>query len=93
VIGSDKPALVDDEDFEWASKFEWFLDENGYVVRWRMPGEVGMADDDEWIDLASEVVCRHTPGLSLSKFRRVRSQEIIERNRRAKERREKGSAA
>jgi hypothetical protein len=32
VIGSDKPAVVDHDDFRWAIAFTWKLSSNGYVV-------------------------------------------------------------
>jgi hypothetical protein len=71
VIGFDRPATVDDEDFEWAQKHDWFLDENGFVVKLRQPGEEGLADDDDVIEMGTEVYCCRT-GLSLSQFIRPR---------------------
>jgi len=87
VIGSDRPATVDDEDFEWARKHDWFLDENGFV-RLRQPNEEPLADDDDVIEMGTEVYCRHN-GLSLSRFRRPRHnprkiKRPNERKRRAK---------
>jgi hypothetical protein len=67
VSGSDQPAIVDDQDFEWAKKHDWFRDENGFVVRLRRAGEEGLADDDDVIEMGTEVYCRHH-GLSLSDF-------------------------
>jgi hypothetical protein len=69
VVGSDRNAIVDDEDFDWARKYEWFLDENGYVVRARQLGEEGLADDDEVIEMGTEVYSRRN-GEPLSKFMR-----------------------
>jgi hypothetical protein len=71
VRGSDRPAIVDDHDFEWAMKHEWFLDEHGYAVRWRQPGEEGLADDDDVIEMGTEGNCRRY-GRSLSEFIRPR---------------------
>jgi hypothetical protein len=71
VIGSDRPAIVDDEDFELAKKYDWFLDENGFVVRLRQPGEESLADDDDVIEMGTEVLCRRN-GLAVSQFRRPR---------------------
>jgi hypothetical protein len=66
VIGSDRPALVDDEDYSWANKYEWFISEDGYVCRLCQPNEIGLADDDV-IEMGTEVYCRRL-GLSLSEF-------------------------
>jgi hypothetical protein len=71
VKGSDKPALVDPEDYGWASEYEWFLDENGYAVRRRQLGEAGMADDADWIEMGSEVLSRWR-GIPLSNLLRPR---------------------
>ena len=71
VTGSDRPAIVDDQDFEWAMIYEWFLDEDGYAVRLRQPGQQGLADDDDVIEMGTEVYCRSN-GLSLSDFIRPR---------------------
>jgi hypothetical protein len=71
VIGSDRRAIVDDEDFEWAKKYDWFLDENGFVVRLRQSGEESLAHDDDVIEMGTEVLCRRN-GLSVSQFRRPR---------------------
>jgi hypothetical protein len=71
VRGSDRPATVDDEDFDWASKHDWVLDENGFVVRLRLPDEESLADDDEVIEMGTEVSCRRF-GLPLSRFCRPR---------------------
>jgi hypothetical protein len=69
VAGSDRSASVDDGDFAWASKYEWFLDENGYVVRARQLGEEGLADDDEVIEMGVEIYSRRS-GEPLSSFMR-----------------------
>jgi len=71
VMGSARPALVDDDNFDWANKHEWFMDENGYVVRSRQPSEEGLADDADVIEMGTEVYCRHH-GLPLSTFLRPR---------------------
>jgi hypothetical protein len=71
VMGSTRPAIVDDDDFEWASKHEWFADGNGFVVRWRQPDEEGMADDNDVIEMGTEVYCRYHR-LPLSRFHRPR---------------------
>jgi hypothetical protein len=71
VMGSARPALVDDEDYEWAKRFEWF-EEDGFILRWCQPGEMGLADDPRVIEMGTEVWCRHT-GRSISEFRKPRN--------------------
>lgn len=39
VSRSNRPALIDDEDFEWASKWTWGLHNRGYVVRFEYFGK------------------------------------------------------
>ena len=64
VMGSKQNAIVDDEDFDWASKHDWFLHSSGYVVRSRKPGEVGVPDE---IEMGTEVLCR-SRGIFLADF-------------------------
>ncbi|HEY1248461.1 MAG TPA: hypothetical protein VGE97_05700 [Nitrososphaera sp.] len=51
LVNSDKKAIVDDEDYERISKYEWFLDgETGYAARIENMKLIFMQEDVLGID-------------------------------------------
>jgi hypothetical protein len=63
LTNSDKFATIDDEDYPWASRFAWRVDEDGQVVR-DVAGEDGRP---AVIYLCNEVMSRAT-GTPLEEF-------------------------
>lgn len=64
LTNSDKQALVDDDDYGWASKYAWRLSHDGHVVRDCLDGK----GDPKIIYLCNEVMSRAT-GTPLEHFR------------------------
>lgn len=54
LVNSDRKAKVDDEDYEWASQYEWFLSPEGYAVRFERAGD----DMEVIIEMGEEVLRR-----------------------------------
>jgi hypothetical protein len=61
TLTTGEKAIVDDADFEWASKHDWRRHHDGHVVRTGQPGEPAI------VYLCNEVVSRAN-GVPLSLF-------------------------
>jgi hypothetical protein len=63
LTNSDKQAIVDDVDYEWASKYAWSVNDKGHVIR----DDTDLYGSPAVVYLANEVMSRAT-GIPLEQF-------------------------